>query len=79
MNFTEQDRLIHKGGRNLVDAQLRVQSLTHNLLKDMTKEQLLEIVKNVNSEAFYCQSGEKNVERFMTEFEMEVDLILSED
>lgn len=78
MNFTEQDNLIHKGGAGLVDAQLRVQSLTHNILKDMSKEELLEIIKNMNSDAYYMTSGTKNVRQFMIEYEMYTELVIED-
>lgn len=76
--FSTQDRIIHKGGTDLVNAQNRVKNLTMDILKSMTKEQLLMIIADMNSENYYHNSGKQSIAEFMFEFKANIELIEEE-
>lgn len=70
----------------LIKGQERIKQLTNELLSGMTKEQLLLIIGDMNAEAWYSKintgqsnTGNVTVAQFMTTYQINVDLILSEE
>ena len=74
------------GKIGIVNGQARIKQLTNELLSKMTKEELLLIIADMNAEAWYnsintgrSDTGNITVAQFMTTYQINVDLIMSEE